>query len=118
VSSGKPRTSISQERKKRPGREWYEPQMMGPDYPLESPADVDEFGLHLVCGIPREGVGLNTPIEGTSYRAADIALNTDYCPWNGDRDSPRGHRQDRMVPSDEISEGHRQFPGFAARFDP
>ena len=98
--------------------QWYEPQMMGPDYPLESRADVDgfgrfrpaenkfpsaagrkglkpladyvhgkglKFGLHIVRGIPRKAVEQNTPIEGTSYRAADIALKTDYCPWNVDQ---------------------------------
>jgi alpha-galactosidase len=98
--------------------QWYEPQMMGPDYPLESRAEVDEFGrfrpaenkfpsaaggkglkplaeyvhgkglrfgLHVVRGIPRQAVERNTPIQGTAYRAADIALKTDYCPWNMDQ---------------------------------
>ena len=98
--------------------QWYEPQMMGPDYPLESRAEVDEFGrfrpaenkfpsaargkglkplgdyvhakglkfgLHIVRGIPRKAVERNTPIEGTPYRAADIVLRTDYCPWNKDQ---------------------------------
>jgi alpha-galactosidase len=98
--------------------EWYEPQMMGPDYPLESRAEIDDhgrfrpaenkfpsaaggkglrplsdyvhgkglkFGVHIVRGIPRKAVERNTPIEGTAYRAADIALKTDYCPWNMDQ---------------------------------
>jgi hypothetical protein len=98
--------------------QWYEPQLMGPDYPRESRAEVDgfgrfrpaetkfpsaagargfeplaryvhnkglKFGLHIVRGIPRQAVERNTPIEGTSYRAADIALKTDYCPWNMDQ---------------------------------
>ncbi len=98
--------------------QWYEPQMMGPDYPLESRADVDgfgrfrpaenkfpsaaggkglkpladyihgkglKFGVHIVRGIPRQAVERNTPIEGTPYHAADIALKTDYCPWNMDQ---------------------------------
>jgi len=98
--------------------QWYEPQMMGPDYPIESRAEVDgfgrfrpaetkfpsatggkglkpiadyvhgkglKFGLHLVRGIPRRAVERSTPIEGAPYRAADIALKTDYCPWNRDQ---------------------------------
>jgi len=98
--------------------QWYEPQMMGPDYPLESRADVDgfgrfrpaetkfpsaagrkglkplgdyihgkglKFGLHIVRGIPRQAVERNTPVEGTPYHAADIALRTDHCPWNTDQ---------------------------------
>ena len=42
-----------------------------------------KFGVHLMRGIPRKAVELNLPIEGTSYRAADIA-NTDpseNCKW-------------------------------------
>ncbi len=98
--------------------QWYEPQMMGPDYPLHSEAEIDafgrfvpaenkfpsaaggkglrpladyvhhkglRFGVHLVRGIPRKAVERNTPIEGTSYRASDIATKTDYCPWNDDQ---------------------------------
>jgi alpha-galactosidase len=98
--------------------QWYEPQMRGPDYPLESRAEIDafgrfrpaenkfpsaaggrglrpladyvhgkglKFGLHLVRGIPRKAVERNTPIENTSYHAADIALRADYCPWNRDQ---------------------------------
>jgi hypothetical protein len=98
--------------------EWYEPQMLGPDYPLESRAEVDDygrfrpaenkfpsaaggkglkpladdvhrkglkFGLHIVRGVPRKAVERNTPVEGTAYRAADIATKTDYCPWNKDQ---------------------------------
>jgi alpha-galactosidase len=98
--------------------QWYEPQMMGPDYPLHSHAEIDgfgrfvpaenkfpsaaggkglrpladyvhhkglRFGVHLVRGIPRKAVERNTPIEGTSYRASDIATKADYCPWNEDQ---------------------------------
>jgi len=98
--------------------QWYEPQMLGPDYPPESRAEVDDygrfrpaenkfpsaaggkglkpladfvhgkglkFGLHIVRGIPRKAVERNTPVEGTAYRAADIATKTDYCPWNMDQ---------------------------------
>jgi alpha-galactosidase len=98
--------------------EWYEPQQIGPDYPLESRSVVDEFGLfrpaenkfpsaaggqgfkpladyvhgkglkfgvHIVRGVPRQSVELNTPIEGSPLRAADIAVKTDYCEWNDDQ---------------------------------
>ena len=43
------------------------------------------FGVHIVRGIPRLAVERNTPIEGTSYRAADIADKADYCDWNEDQ---------------------------------
>jgi alpha-galactosidase len=44
-----------------------------------------KFGLHLVRGIPRKAVERNTPIENTDTHAADIALKTDFCPWNMDQ---------------------------------
>jgi hypothetical protein len=43
-----------------------------------------KFGVHLLRGIPRQAVDLNTPIKGTSYHAADIADKSSTCPWNGD----------------------------------
>jgi alpha-galactosidase len=44
-----------------------------------------KFGVHIVRGIPRLAVERNTPIEGTSYRAADIADKSDHCDWNKDQ---------------------------------
>ncbi len=44
-----------------------------------------KFGVHIVRGIPRLAVERNTPVEGTSYRAADIADKADYCDWNEDQ---------------------------------
>ena len=44
-----------------------------------------KFGVHIVRGIPRLAVERNTPIEGTTFRAADIADKTDYCDWNEDQ---------------------------------
>jgi len=44
-----------------------------------------KFGVHIVRGIPRLAVERNTPIEGTAYRAADIADKTDFCDWNEDQ---------------------------------
>jgi len=41
-----------------------------------------KFGLHLMRGIPRQAVHENTPIKGTSYRAADIADKVNVCGWN------------------------------------
>ncbi len=43
------------------------------------------FGVHIVRGIPRLAVERNTPVEGTSYRAAGIADRVDYCDWNEDQ---------------------------------
>ena len=41
-----------------------------------------KFGIHLMRGIPREAVRLNLPVQGSSYRAADIADTTSICAWN------------------------------------
>ena len=43
------------------------------------------FGVHIVRGIPRLAVERNTPIEGSPYRAADVADKADYCDWNEDQ---------------------------------
>ncbi len=43
-----------------------------------------KFGIHIMRGIPRQAVKRNTPILGTTARAADIALPTHTCPWNPD----------------------------------
>ncbi len=40
-----------------------------------------KFGLHLMRGIPRKAVGLNTPIEGTPFHARDIADTHNICSW-------------------------------------
>jgi alpha-galactosidase len=40
-----------------------------------------KLGLHLMRGIPRKAVELNTPIKGTSYYARDIAVLDDTCCW-------------------------------------
>jgi alpha-galactosidase len=43
------------------------------------------FGLHLMRGIPRQAVDRdNSPILGTSYKAADIADKKSTCSWNTD----------------------------------
>ena len=43
------------------------------------------FGLHLMRGIPRQAVDRdNSPILGTSYKAADIADKKSTCFWNTD----------------------------------
>jgi hypothetical protein len=44
-----------------------------------------KFGVHIVRGIPRLAVERNTPIEGTTFRAADIADKVDFCDWNEDQ---------------------------------
>jgi hypothetical protein len=43
-----------------------------------------KFGVHLMRGIPRHAVKLNTKVFGTSYRAQDIADTGSICPWNPD----------------------------------
>lgn len=43
-----------------------------------------KFGIHIMRGIPRQAVKANTPIKGTTSRAADIALPHHICPWNPD----------------------------------
>jgi alpha-galactosidase len=40
-----------------------------------------KFGVHIMRGIPRKAVKLNTPIKGTSYTATDIANTKDICEW-------------------------------------
>jgi alpha-galactosidase len=43
-----------------------------------------KFGIHVMRGIPRQAVTMNTPILGTSLHARDIADTTSICMWNGD----------------------------------
>jgi alpha-galactosidase len=39
-----------------------------------------KFGIHILRGIPKEAVGRNLPIAGTSFHAADAANTSDTCP--------------------------------------
>jgi hypothetical protein len=43
-----------------------------------------KFGIHVMRGIPRQAVRMNTPILGTKLRAQDIADTSSTCDWNGD----------------------------------
>lgn len=43
-----------------------------------------KFGFHLMRGIPRKAVEQNLPIEGTRYKAADVANLNDTCTWLAD----------------------------------
>jgi hypothetical protein len=44
-----------------------------------------KFGIHLMRGIPRQAVHLNTPVFGhPTIKARDIALPHSVCPWNSD----------------------------------
>jgi hypothetical protein len=43
-----------------------------------------KFGIHIMRGIPRQAVAANTPVEGTPYRARDIADTTNGSRWNPD----------------------------------
>ncbi len=43
-----------------------------------------KFGIHMMRGISRQAVKQNTPVAGTSFRAADIANTRSICPWNPD----------------------------------
>ena len=40
-----------------------------------------KFGVHIMRGVPRKAVKLNTPVKGTSYFARDIADATSVCEW-------------------------------------
>jgi alpha-galactosidase len=43
-----------------------------------------KFGIHILRGIPKQAVGANSPIAGTSFHASDAADRSDSCPWNPD----------------------------------
>ena len=43
-----------------------------------------KFGIHILRGIPRQAVTLNTPILGTPFHARDIADQASICRWNSD----------------------------------
>ncbi len=43
-----------------------------------------KFGVHILRGIPRQAVTANSPILGTSVRAADVADTSSTCRWNSD----------------------------------
>ncbi len=43
-----------------------------------------KFGMHMMRGIPRQAVVANTPIEGSRFRAADVANKASTCEWNTD----------------------------------
>lgn len=43
-----------------------------------------KFGIHIMRGIPRIAVHLNTAIMGTERKARDIASPFSLCPWNTD----------------------------------
>ncbi|MBW8782522.1 MAG: glycoside hydrolase family 27 protein [Verrucomicrobia bacterium] len=43
-----------------------------------------KFGIHMMRGISRQAVQQNTPIKGSTARAADIADTKSTCPWNPD----------------------------------
>jgi alpha-galactosidase len=47
-----------------------------------------KFGIHIIRGIPREAVMRNLPIEGSSFRAADAANQSDACYWRSDASTP------------------------------
>ena len=40
-----------------------------------------KFGVHIMRGIPRKAVKLNTPVKGTAYFARDIAATNSLCDW-------------------------------------
>lgn len=43
-----------------------------------------KFGIHILRGIPKKAVEANSPIEGSSYHAAEAADTGETCPWNPD----------------------------------
>ncbi len=40
-----------------------------------------KFGIHVMRGIPRQAVKANTPIEGSDFKAADVANTNNKCGW-------------------------------------
>ena len=40
-----------------------------------------KFGVHVMRGIPRQAVAAKSPIEGTSFTAADAANTASTCRW-------------------------------------
>jgi len=43
-----------------------------------------KFGIHIMRGIPRQAVHMNTHILGSTKKARDIAHTFSLCPWNTD----------------------------------
>lgn len=43
-----------------------------------------KFGIHIMRGIPRQAVTMNTPVMGTSVCARDVAKTNSICYWNTD----------------------------------
>lgn len=43
-----------------------------------------KFGIHIMRGIPRQAVTMNTPVLGTKVFARDIAKTNSICYWNTD----------------------------------
>ena len=43
-----------------------------------------KFGIHILRGIPKNGVASNAPVTGSSYHASDAADTGETCPWNPD----------------------------------
>ncbi len=41
-----------------------------------------KFGIHIVRGIPRASVERNLAVEGSSFKAQDVADTSDACPWD------------------------------------
>lgn len=49
-----------------------------------------KFGIHIMRGIPRNAVGANLPIDGSTFKAADAANTSDTCGWCPDMYGVRG----------------------------
>ena len=43
-----------------------------------------KFGMHIMRGIPRRAVDQNLPIQGSQYKAGDVANKQSICRWNSD----------------------------------
>lgn len=57
-----------------------------------------KFGIHIMRGVPRQAVHLNTPIKGSTVTARDIAKPNSISPWNTD-----------MYGIDVSAEGAREY---------
>jgi alpha-galactosidase len=43
-----------------------------------------KFGIHMMRGIPRAAVEVNTQVQGTAFHARDLANSADTCDWCAD----------------------------------
>jgi hypothetical protein len=68
-----------------------------------------KFGIHILRGIPKQAVEKNLPVQGTQFRAADAALQSDTCPWNFDNFGIDPSKPAGQAYYDSIARGYAQW---------